>query len=56
MLSSDGVDDAVYEKVVRLLGPREVVEVTLSASFYAAVAQFTRTLRLAHDPEPQGNT
>jgi alkylhydroperoxidase family enzyme len=51
MLSPDGVDDQAYRGVSRFFGEREIVELTLNAAFYTAVAQFTRTLRVEHDAE-----
>ncbi len=51
MVSSDGVDDATFDGVAAFLNPAEIVEVTLNASFYAAVAQLTTALRIEADPD-----
>jgi len=51
MMSPDGVDDATYDAVAALLPARQVVELTLSAAFYAMVAHTTRALRIPLDAE-----
>lgn len=51
MTSPDGVDDATYQAVATILPPREMVEITLSAAFYAMVAHFTRALRVPLDSD-----
>ena len=51
MTSPDGVDDATYQALSTILPPREMVEITLSAAFYAMVAQLTRALRVPADAD-----
>jgi len=51
MMSHEGVDDETYDAVAALLPARQVVEITMSAAFYAMVAHTTRALRIPHDAE-----
>lgn len=51
MTSPDGVDDGTYQALSTILPPREMVEITLSAAFYAMVAQLTRALRVPLDAD-----
>jgi alkylhydroperoxidase family enzyme len=55
MAAPGGVDDPTFEAVGEFLTPAAIVEVTLNAAFYAAVAQFTGALRVEHDPEDPGS-
>jgi alkylhydroperoxidase family enzyme len=54
MVAPEGVDDATFDAVAAFLTPAEIVEVTLNASFYAAVSQFTTALRVEADPDDPG--
>jgi len=42
--SADGVDDATFAALKRFYSPQEIVELTVTAAFYAAAAQVTRSL------------
>lgn len=45
------VSDATFEQVARRFPPGEVVELTLTASFYSCVSRVLRTLAIAHYPD-----
>ncbi len=44
MASAGGVDDATFAALKRFYSPQEIVELTVTAAFYAAAAQVTRSL------------
>lgn len=51
MFNPDGVDDCVFDTLARFFPPREIVELTLTASFYSGLSQFTRALNIDIDPD-----
>ena len=51
MFSAAGVDEAVFGDLARRFGPREIVELTLTAAFYGGMAHFSRALRIPLDAD-----
>lgn len=51
-----GVERATVEAVARFLPPSELVEVTLTAGFYTAVAQLTTALQVPLDENAEQST
>jgi alkylhydroperoxidase family enzyme len=49
-IAANDVDDGVFAEVRRLFTPAEIVELTLTASFYANVARVLRALRVDLEP------
>lgn len=55
MFAPGGVDARTFEATAsHLPSPGDLVEITLTSAFYAAVAQFTQTLRIPLDDAPDG--
>ena len=50
MATREGPGDAEYRALAAILSPRETVELTLTAAFYAASARTTKALGVAPDP------
>lgn len=51
VLADGRVDDAVFDRLRRHFAPGEIVEITLTASFYANVARVLLALRIDVEPE-----
>lgn len=51
MFGQDGVDNEVFETLARFFPAQEIVELTLTASFYSGLAQFSRALNVEIDPD-----
>ena len=52
MVSPEGVTDAVFEAMKRHFSTREIVELTVTASYYSGSAQATRALGVQPEKEP----
>ena len=50
MATRTGPDDAEYRALAAIFTPREIVELTLTAGFYAASARTTKALGVVPDP------
>jgi alkylhydroperoxidase family enzyme len=50
MVSSKGVDDAVFRELQKYFNDQEIVELTITSAFYGAVAQITRALDVKLEP------
>jgi alkylhydroperoxidase family enzyme len=51
MASGKGVDDAVFGELRKDYGDQEIVELTVTSTFYGAVAQITRALSVKLEPD-----
>jgi alkylhydroperoxidase family enzyme len=51
MVGAEGVTDAVFEAMKRFFSTKEIVELTMTASYYSGSAQATRALGVAPEKE-----